>query len=129
MATGRVNIKQLAEELSEPVERLLSLKNEKLKPEHYVGNGKNTWLNQEGAELLRLAVAAPLAVPTRLKALVLKSAPNPRWVYASIAGVPNKHPVAIPAKLRDRLVGKHIEVEAITDANGTTYRYAGRPNA
>ncbi len=74
---------------------------------------------------MRLAVVAPLAVPNRLGAMVIRDANNPRWVYAKLDGQDGKVPVAIPMRLRGRLAGKHIEIDAITDASGgTTYRHA-----
>jgi hypothetical protein len=53
---------------------------------------------------------------------VVKQCPNPNWVWALINGT--KTPVAIPSKLRGKLIGKTIPVHAITDASGTTYRHA-----
>lgn len=120
-----ITIKEMADELGKPVDELVKLKNEKLLKGQYMGFGRNTKFTEEGARLLRLAVEAPLAVPDKLRAVVLYGARNPRWVYARIEGRDGKVPVAIPRKLRGFLDGKRIEVEAITDANGeTTYRHA-----
>jgi len=121
----KMKITTLAKELKMDIHALVALKSKKLASAHFTGLGKNTWLTPEGAELLRLAVLAPLAVPNRLGAMVIRDANNPRWVYAKLDGAEGKVPVAIPMKLRGRLAGKHIEVEAITDATGeTTYRHA-----
>ena len=76
-------------------------------------------------EILRVAVTAPLALPTILRGQVVHPARNPRWLYVKIDGIEGKHPVAIPRKLRGMLMGKRIPIEAITDASGgTTYRHA-----
>lgn len=117
-------IKQLADELGKTVDELVKLKNEKLSKEDCIGFGRNTKFTDRGAELLRLAVEVPLAVPNKLTGTVISEARNPRWVYAKIAGKEGRHPVAIPRKLRGKLLGKQILIDAITDAaGGTTYRH------
>lgn len=126
MATGRKNVKELAQLHGTTVEKLLETIYDKLPPEGYVGKGKNTWVNPEQLETLKLALEAPLVIPTRLKGRVIKLAVNPRWVYCVIEGLENKHPVMVPSRLRDRILGKSIEIEAITDDRGTSYRYARR---
>jgi hypothetical protein len=126
----KLNIKDLAAELGLPVEEAIQLATTRLTADEYRGKGKNIWLTHEAAETLRLAVDMPPAVPIIYKGYVLKAAPNPRWVYAQIKALDGKRPVAIPARLRGKLVGKTIEIEAITDAKGTTFRYASqRPHA
>lgn len=55
---------------------------------------------------------------------VLKQAHNPQWVYCSAPERDmGKVPVIIPRRMKDKLVGKLIEVEAISDELGTSYRY------
>jgi len=55
---------------------------------------------------------------------VLKQAQNPQWVYCCAPERDmGKIPVIIPRRLKDKLVGKLIEVEAISDELGTSYRY------
>ena len=51
-------------------------------------------------ELIKLSFEVPLAVPDKIRALVLMEARNPRWVYAKLEGHTGKVPVAIPRKLR-----------------------------
>lgn len=86
-------------------------------------NGK-LWVTPEGMDKLRLALDIPLAVPTRYRAKVLANAANPKYVFIKIEGKDNKHLCVIPRKLQGILAGKHIWVDAITDASGgTTYRH------
>ena len=121
----KMRLTTLAKELGMDVNHLVRLKGQKLSPSHYTGYGKNTWLTVEGAELLRLATEAPLAVPNKFQGMVLCAARNPRWVYAKLDGQEGRVPVAIPRKLiAIRMVGKKIPIDAITDASGqTTYRH------
>lgn len=59
-----------------------------------------------------------------IKMKVLKQAQNPQWIYCqAIERDLGKVPVIIPRRMKDKLVGKQIEVEAITDNLGTSYRY------
>jgi len=119
----------LAEELGVDFETLFKLRNSRLKAEHWTGTGKNTYLTEQGQDLLRLAIEVPLAVPEILRASVIHEAKNPRWVYARIIGRDGKFPVAIPRKLRGTLLGKNIPIQEIKDANGgVTYRHESLAN-
>lgn len=69
----------------------------------------------------------PPAVTKVFQAVVMQQAPNPQWVYAKAPDVDGKLAVIIPRRLKDKLVGKRIYVEAISDAIGTTYRYVQPP--
>ncbi len=119
----KTKIDEVAKQLNTTPNQLLTLKKEKLKPEHWSGIGKNTYFTEDGVELLRLALDVPLAVPGRLMGRVIHEARNPNWVYCQIDGVDGKKPVAIPRRLRGKLNGKRIAIDAITDVNGTTYRH------
>ena len=80
-------------------------------------------------------VAAPIEKPAPEKidppkldskffAVVISQAPNPQWIYVkSLESDMGKLPVIIPRRYTDKLVGKKIQVEAITDGVGTSYRY------
>jgi hypothetical protein len=120
-----IKITKLAEELDKNVNDLLKLKSEKLSVDlHYTGYGKNTVLTNEGEELIRLAFEVPLSVPDLLQATVLSEARNPRWVYCKIVAREGKVPVAIPRKLRGKLLNKRIFIHEIKDADGgTTFRH------
>ena len=100
------------------------LKTNKLDATDYKGVGKNTWFNETGITKIRLAIEIPLAVPDQLVGMVLSNAKNPNWVYCDITGIGGKKPVAIPRRLRGKLLNKRIPIHAITDATGTTYRHA-----
>lgn len=55
---------------------------------------------------------------------VLKQAQNPQWIYCqAIEKDLGKVAVIIPRRLKDKLINKVIDVEAISDEIGTSYRY------
>lgn len=85
--------------------------------------GKNTYFSEEAVDTLRLAGDAPLAVADKLNGLVIAPCRNPTWVYAKIDGIDGKRLVHISRRYTGMLIGKYIPIEAITDANGTTYRH------
>lgn len=61
--------------------------------------------------------------PRFVKAVVQAQARNPQWVFAVVEGVEGKSVVAIPRRLTNKLAGKTINVEVITDETGTSYRH------
>jgi hypothetical protein len=85
-----------------------------------------------------VAIVEPVIVPVVeepkqtdvFTAKVLRQANNPQWVYCTAVGrdLGCIH-VAIPRRLTQKLVNKNIQVEAITDQSGTSYRYVeGQPH-
>jgi hypothetical protein len=61
---------------------------------------------------------------SKLSGKVVRPAANPSWAYVKIDGFNSLVPVAVPRRYRERIVGKVIPIEAISDATGeTTYRY------
>lgn len=119
-----VRLVDLAEKMGISFPDAVALKDAKLTDKEWVGAGRSTVLTNEAAHKLELASDIPAAVPSVFKATVLGAAPNPAWVFCAIEGVAGKKPVLIPYKLRGKLNGKPINVHAITDESGTTYRYA-----
>lgn len=119
-----VAFKDLSDELNITKFQLAKLRDEKLLPNEYYSEEGRKFFTDEGAEKIRLAVAVPLAVPKRVKMRVIRRAPNPHWVYALPEGGGSVVPVAVRPRDCDRLIGKPIFADLITDANGgTTYRH------
>tara|TARA_R100001510_G_scaffold20152_1_gene17576 strand:- start:2967 stop:3341 length:375 start_codon:yes stop_codon:yes gene_type:complete len=120
----KIRIGALADELDADVDNLVSLAKSKLCSSMITGKGgKALWINEDGQEILRMAVDIPEIVPKHYKGYVIKSAANPRYIYALIKEIDKKVPVCVPRKLRKALVGKNIKIEAIEDEVGVSYRY------
>jgi len=119
-----VPFQSLCDELSISKFQLAKLRDEKLAPdEHYIEQGRK-FFTDEGADKIRLAVEVPLAVPKRVQVRVIRRAPNPHWVYAFLEKDKPLVPVAVRPRDSDKLVGKNIYADIITDANGgITYRH------
>lgn len=121
---AKIRIGKLAENLDVSVDNLIRLAKSKLCASMMTGKGgKALWINEEGQELLSMAVDIPEIVPKHYKGRVIKPAANPSYVYSYINEINKKVPVCVPRKLKKALVGKNIKIEAIEDATGVSYRY------
>lgn len=56
------------------------------------------------------------------EATCIAQAPNPQWIYCKADGKDGKLAVIIPKRLSGKLVGKRVQIEAISDETGTSYR-------
>lgn len=115
---------ELAKELKISNFQLAKLRDERLSPDEWSVKANKRYFTEEGANKLRLAVQVPLAVPKRIQVKVVGRAPNPRYVYCVEHGKDGRFLVVVKPSTCDRLIGKHIYVDLIEDANGgITYRH------
>lgn len=117
-------LKTIAEEHEVEMDYLVELIETKL-PEHTItGTGYARWINEEGQELLSEAVDIPELMPKRYRGVVHSKAPNRSYVYVYIREIQKKVPMVIARRYEDWLTqGKQVDVEAIEDDKGTSYRY------
>jgi len=117
-------LKTIAEENEVELDYLIELVESKL-PEHTItGTGFARWISEEGQELLAQAVDIPELTPKRYRGVVHSKAPNRSYIYVYIREIKKKVPVVIPRKLEHFLTeGKNVNVEAIEDTKGISYRY------
>lgn len=120
----KVKLTKLAEENEVSFEEAMEIAKDKLPEDYLTGKGKNTWVCEEGQEILIEAFDVPELVPKFLKGRVQYAAPNPHYVYAYIPEIQKKVPVVISKHFKDRLIGKNIDIEAIQDNKGVSYRHA-----
>lgn len=120
---AKVRLKELAEEYEVEFNKAIEITHEKLSEEMVTGKGKATWINEEGAEILKEALYIPEIVPKHYKVKILKECPNRcyNWGYSKEIG--KKVPVLIPRRFWGQLVGKSVTVECISDEKGESYRY------
>lgn len=103
-------------------EESLQIAKEKLEKSMITGSKKNTWINAEGADILRTALHVPEIVPKHWKGQVIRFAPNKSYVYCKLEGFDGIVPVVVPRRFRDHMLGKIINIEEINDGN-PSYRY------
>lgn len=115
---------ELAKELKISNFQLAKLRDQRLAPDEWGVRENKRFFTEEGANKIRLAVQVPLAVPKRLRVKVVGRAPNPRYVYCVEHGKDGRFLAVVKPSTCDRLIGKHIYVDLIQDANGgITYRH------
>jgi hypothetical protein len=119
----KVKLTKLAEENEVTFEEAMNLAKQKLPEDSLTGKGKNTWVNEEGQEILAKAFEIPEIVPKYLKGKVMHDAPNPHYVYAYIKELSKKVPVIQGKRYIGKLIGKNIDIEAIQDNKGVSYRF------
>lgn len=118
-----ISVKILAEELGKTPEEIDTVRLTKLSTDQWARRGRGISITDDGAEIIRGHFDIPEIYPTKHKAYVKAECSNPRFVWCVIEGLEGKFPVYIPSRLRGKLVGKFITVDAITDAAGITYRH------
>jgi hypothetical protein len=117
-------LKTIAEEHEVELDYIVELVEAKLPVHTITGTGYARWINEEGQELLMQAVDIPELTPKRYRGIVHSKAPNRSYVYVYIHEIQKKVPMVIARKLEDWLTkGKQVNVEAIQDDKGTSYRY------
>lgn len=117
-------LKTIAEEHNLNVDEIVELVDSKLPVHTITGTGYARWINEEGQELLAEAVDIPELMPKRYRGIVHSKAPNRSYVYVYIHEIKKKVPMVIARKFEDWLTkGKQVNVEAIEDEKGTSYRY------
>ena len=117
-------LKTIAEEHEVELDYIVELVETKLPVHTITGTGYARWINEEGQELLMQAVDIPELTPKRYRGIVHSKAPNRSYVYVYIHEIQKKVPMVIARKLEDWLTkGKQVNVEAIQDDKGTSYRY------
>ena len=103
-------------------EESLDIAKNKLDNSMITGSKKNTWINEEGAEILKTALHVPEIVPKHWKGQVIRFAPNKSYVYCAVEGLDHIVPVVVPRRFREYMLGKIINIEEINDGN-PSYRY------
>jgi len=120
----KVRIGALAKEWEMDVDELVALAHSKLSKSMISGKGgKGLWINEGGQEILEKAIYVPEVVPKHYDGIVVRLAPNPRYVYAYIDEIKKSVPVCVPKVARKRMYSKKINIESIEDNAGTSFRY------
>lgn len=115
---------QIAEEQEVEFEEAMRIALEKLPEGSLTGRGKNTWVTEEGTEILESSFMIEEIIPKHFKGKVLKECPNPRYNYVYSKEIGKRVPVLVPSRYKGRMIGKVITFEAIQDKGGVSYRYA-----
>jgi hypothetical protein len=80
-------------------------------------------IDKDGIEILREALIGEELTPKVYQGKVARQAPNRSYVYTHIPELGKVVPTLIPRRYYDTMVGKRILVEAISNDEGTSYRW------
>jgi hypothetical protein len=122
---AKKKLKDIAIELGIPFDDAYQIAVHNLSEEMITGKGKNTWISEEGQNILDNHSPMPI----RYRGKVLSVAPNPNFVMVYIREIPMKVPVRVPFTLRGgKLVGKFIYLDAYIEDSIQYYQYAPPPS-
>lgn len=114
----------IAKENEVSFDEALQLAKDKLPEEEITGKGLGLWISEIGQDILVEAFDIPELTPKMYRGVVHSKAPNRSYIYAYIGEIKKKVPVVIPRRMEDWLTpGKRIDIEAIEDSKGVSYRY------
>ena len=99
----KIKLTALSDEYEVTFEEAIGVVTEKIPEEYITGRGKNTWISEEGQEIIKDGLFIDEIIPKNY--------------------IGKKVPVMIPRRLQGRFVGKMINFEAIEDLKGVSYRY------
>ncbi len=119
----KVRLSKLAEEQDVDFEEALKIATEKLPESSLTGKGKNTWVNEQGAEILSKSLMIDEIISKHYEGIVIAECPNPRYNYVISKEIGKKVAMMVPRTKKGRLIGKKITFEAIEDIKGVSYRY------
>ena len=119
-------VTQIANEKDVSFEEIMHLVKTKLAQESVTGKGKAIWVDEEGQGIIDEAFEIPEITPKYYKGKVLYEALNKHYVYAHIPEIQKKVPVVIGRLFIGKLIGKQIDIEAISDNQGVSYRHSPR---
>ncbi len=123
----KVRLSKLAEEQEVDFEEAFRIATEKLPEGSLTGKGKNTWVNEQGAEILSKSLMIDEIIPKHYEGIVISECPNPRYNYVVNKEIGKKVAMMVPRTKKGMLVGKKVTFEAIEDIKGTSYRYVQKP--
>mgnify|MGYP003123406195 CR=1 FL=1 len=114
---------KIAEDHEIEFDEALRISEEKLPVGSLSGKGRNTWVNEEGTQILEESFMIEEIIPKHYEGNVLSECPNPKYNYVFSKDIGKRVPMLIPRKWQGKLVGKIVIFEAISDSTGTSYRY------
>jgi len=114
---------QIAKENNIEFKELEDLAKSKLSSNMITGNGKNTWISEDGQQILDQAIEVPEGVAKHITAVIVRKAPNQRYLYAYSKDIDKVIPVLVPRRYAKSLMGKLVSVEVVEDVRGSSYRY------
>ena len=126
---AKKRLKDIATECEVSFEEAMEIALSKLPAGSLSGKGKNTWVEEDFANVLTDNCMIKEIIPKFYVGKVTRECPNPKYVYVSSPEISKTVPVLIPRRFQGTVKPrKIIKFEAITDKSGVSYRYNPKIN-
>ncbi len=119
----KIKLTELSSEYDVTFKEAVEIVKEKIPEDYISGKGKNTWISEEGQEIIKEGLFIDEIIPKNYIGKVLGLCPNPRYSFVYSKEIGKRVPVMIPKTLKGIYIGKNINFEAIEDVSGTSYRH------
>jgi hypothetical protein len=119
----KIKLTALSNEYEVTFEEAIGIVLEKIPEEYITGRGKNTWISEEGQDIIKEGLFIDEIIPKNYIGKVIAECPNPRYNFVYNKDIGKKVPVMIPRRLQGKFIGKMINFEGIEDVKGVSYRY------
>lgn len=126
---AKKRLKDIAIECEVSFEEAMEIALSKLPAGSLSGKGKNTWVEEDFANVLTDNCMIKEIIPKFYVGKVTRECPNPKYVYVSSPEIGKTVPVLIPRRFQGTVKPrKIIKFEAITNNMGVSYRYNPKIN-
>ena len=126
---AKKRLKDIAIECEVSFEEAMEIALSKLPAGSLSGKGKNTWVEEDFANILIDTCMIKEIIPKFYTGKVTRECPNPKYVYVSSPEIGKTVPVLIPRRFQGTVKPrKIIKFEAITNNMGVSYRYNPKIN-
>lgn len=126
---AKKRLKDIATECEVSFEEAMEVALSKLPAGSLSGKGKNTWVEEDFANVLTDTCMIKEIIPKFYVGKVTRECPNPKYVYVSSPEIGKAVPVLIPRRFQGTVKPrKIIKFEAITNNMGVSYRYNPKIN-
>ena len=119
----KIKLTALSDEYEETFEEAIDIVMDKIPEDYISGKGKNTWISEEGQDIIKEGLFINEIIPKNYIGKVIAECPNPRYNFVYNKEIGKRVPVMIPRRLQGKFIGKAINFEGIEDVNGVSYRY------
>ena len=119
----KIKLTALSDEYEVTFEEAIGIVLDKIPEDYISGKGKNTWISEEGQDIIKEGLFINEIIPKNYIGKVIAECPNPRYNFVYNKEIGKRVPVMIPRRLQGKFIGKVINFEGIEDVNGVSNRY------
>tara|TARA_R100001163_G_C5066134_1_gene204391 strand:+ start:537 stop:914 length:378 start_codon:yes stop_codon:yes gene_type:complete len=115
---------EIAGDMGISFEEALEISSLHLEEEMVTGRGKNTWINDDGQDIMD----SYITVPQIYRGKILSVAPNAKFSYVYIKEMLKKAPIIMPRRLQgQQAVGKYVYIEVDNSGDEPKFKWIAPP--